>query len=482
MPDTSNSLPSDTEQAAVYPDVISMIGKTPMVRINSLDTGLCELYIKLESMNPGGSVKDRIGLQMITAAEQRGELKPGDTVIEATAGNTGIGLALVAGQKGYNMVLVMPDKMSREKVDMLKAMGAEVLMTRSDVAKGHPEYYQDLGKRLAEENGWFFINQFANPDNPKAHELTTAPEIFSQLDNEVDAIVVGVGSSGTISGISAYLKRHAPDTEIVLADPEGSILAPYIKTGKFIEAGSWLVEGIGEDFIPDICDLSLVKNAYAVTDAQAFKAARDLLQVEGIFGGPSSGTLLYAALEYCRAQTEPKKVVTFACDTGNRYLSKAFNGGWLYDMGFEDRPFNRSPKTGKENTTRAIIGRLYERRQTIVVSPTDSLLTALKRFRDNSVSQLPVIDDGEFAGILTDSMVMQYASLNPGRMHDPVSNIDITDFPILTSSNTLEEVQAVLEDESYVVVFEDARFLGLITRIDILNYLYRMDLFEKNCE
>ena len=215
---------------AVYPNVLSMIGNTPLVKVNRLDTGVCDLYLKLENLNPGGSVKDRIGLQMIEAAEKRGAIKPGDTLIEATAGNTGIGLALVAAQKGYKMVLVMPDKMSREKIDMLKAMGAEVLMTRSDVAKGHPEYYQDLGKRLAEENGWYFINQFNNPDNPKAHELTTAPEIFEQLNNDVDAIVVGVGSSGTISGITAYLKKHSPNTEIILADPEGSILADYTST------------------------------------------------------------------------------------------------------------------------------------------------------------------------------------------------------------------------------------------------------------
>lgn len=460
---------------SVFENVLDMIGNTPLVRVNKLDTGKCDLYLKLENLNPGGSVKDRIGLEMINAAEARGDIKPGDKLIEATAGNTGIGLALVAAQKGYHMTLVMPDKMSREKIDMLVAMGAEVLITRSDVAKGHPEYYQDLAKRLADERGAYFINQFGNPDNPKAHEKTTAPEIYAQLDGKVDAIVVGVGSSGTISGISAWFKEHSPDTEIVLADPVGSILADYIKTGEIGEAGSWLVEGIGEDFIPDICDLSLVKNAYSVSDAQAFTSARDMLQIEGIFGGPSSGTLLHAALEYCRAQTEPKTVVSFACDTGNRYLSKAFNSGWLYDMGFEDRAFNQSPVTGKTNETRAIIGRLYEKRQTIVVAPSDSLLTALKRFRDNGVSQLPVIDEGEFAGILSDQMVMDHAGLDPKRMHDPISKIDTSIYPIVTSSNTLEEIQNVLQTETYVVVFENAKFLGLITRIDILNYLYRQD-------
>jgi len=243
-----------------------------------------------------------------------------------------------------------------------------------------------------------------------------------------------------------------------------------------------LVEGIGEDFIPDICDLSLVKHAYSVTDAEAFSAAHDMLQKEGVFGGPSSGTLLHAALQYCRAQKEPKRVVTFACDTGNRYLSKAFNAGWLYDMGFEDRAFNKSTKTGKTNPARAIVGRLYEKRQAIVVAPTDSLLTALKRFRDNGISQLPVIDEGEFIGILSDQMVMQYTNLHSEKMRDPISKLDVSDFPIVTSANTLQEIQEVLKKVSYVVVFESGRFLGLITRIDILNYLYRQDLFDKNCE
>lgn len=465
----------------VYPDVLSMIGHTPMVKVNRLATGMCDLFIKLENLNPGGSVKDRIGLEMINAAEARGDIKPGDRLIEATAGNTGIGLALVAAQKGYQMTLVLPDKMSREKIDMLTAMGAEVLITRSDVAKGHPEYYQDLAKRLAEEQGAYFINQFGNPDNAAAHEKTTAPEIFAQLDGKVDAIVVGVGSSGTISGISAWLKEHSPNTEIVLADPKGSILADYIKTGVIGEAGSWLVEGIGEDFIPPICDLSLVRQAFSVTDAEAFAAARDMLQLEGIFGGPSSGTLMHAALEYCRAQTEPKRVVTFACDTGNRYLSKAFNDGWMYDMGFVDRPFDRvknsDSKKGKKSKqpTREVIGRLYGKRQTIVVAPSDSLFTALKRFKDNSISQLPVIEDGEFKGILTDQMVMAYSDLNPENMHHPISNLDVSEYPIVTSSNTLEEIRNVLNENTYVVVFEDAKFLGLITRIDLLNYLYRLD-------
>ncbi len=279
----------------VYQNVLEMVGKTPMLEVHRLDTGPCRLFLKLELMNPGGSIKDRIGISMIEEAEKRGDIKPGDTLVEATAGNTGLGLALVAAQKGYRLVLVLPDKMSQEKIFNLRAMGAEIVLTRSDVARGHPEYYQDLARSYAEEYGAYFINQFGNPDNPKAHEETTAPEIWEQTNGEVDAVVVGVGSSGTISGLTTYFNRVAPHMEIVLADPEGSILADYIKTGEIGESGSWLVEGIGEDFIPDICDLSMVKSAYSISDGDSFAAARELLLAEGILAGSSTGTLLAAA-------------------------------------------------------------------------------------------------------------------------------------------------------------------------------------------
>ena len=264
---------------AILDSVLDLIGGTPIVRINHLDTGSCELYIKLESQNPGGSIKDRIGLKMIEDAEQAGRIRPGTTLVEGTAGNTGLGLALVAAQKGYRLVLVIPDKMSREKISNLRAMGAEVVLTRSDVAKGHPEYYQDLARRLASEmDEAYFINQFGNPSNPKAHEEVTGPEIWEQMGGDLDAIVLGVGSSGTVTGLSRYFARQAPDLELVLADPEGSILAEYINEGTLAtRSGSWLVEGIGEDFLPTISDFTRVRKAYAISDRESFLAGRDLL-------------------------------------------------------------------------------------------------------------------------------------------------------------------------------------------------------------
>lgn len=314
----------------LFNGTLSMIGNTPLFEVTQIDTGLCQLFLKLENQNPGGSIKDRIALSMIEAAENAGHLKAGGTIVEATAGNTGIALALVASLKGYRLKIVMPDKMSPEKIAHLRAMGAEVIITRSDVTKGHPEYYQDMAKRLAEGmNNAFYIDQFNNPANPMAHEKITAPEIFKQMQEKVDAIVCGVGSGGTLSGLGRYFKRVSPATQMIIADPIGSIITDLVNTGKHKPSGSWLVEGIGEDFVPNICDLSLASKGYYVSDQESFQTAYDLLRHEGILGGSSSGTLIAAALKYCREQTTAKRVVTFVCDTGNKYLSKMYNAAWL---------------------------------------------------------------------------------------------------------------------------------------------------------
>lgn len=311
-------------------NVLSLIGNTPLLKVSGLDCGVCELFLKLESANPGGSIKDRIALYMIEDAEKQGLIRPGDTIIEATAGNTGVALALVARQKGYKLIIVMPDKMSVEKLYTLKAMGAEVILTRSDVTKGDPEYYQDLARSISEKTGAYYINQFANRANVTAHYETTGPEIWQQMNGEIDAFVCGVGTGGTLSGAGSFLREKNRNIDLILADPIGSILTPFVQTGyKPDHVGSWLVEGIGEDFIPDTCDISLVTKAYSISDKEAFRTARNLLLSEGIIAGSSSGTLIAAALQYCREQKQAKRVVTFVCDTGNRYLSKMYNDDWL---------------------------------------------------------------------------------------------------------------------------------------------------------
>src|SRR6201990_1158223 len=323
------------------PQILSLIGDTPLVEITQLDTGPCQLFLKLENQNPGGSIKDRIALAMIEAAEDEGKLRPGGTVVEATAGNTGLGLALVAGAKGYRVLLVIPDKMSQEKISHVKALGADVRIVRSDVTRGHPEYYQDVAARLAEEMpGAFYVNQFGNPANPLAHERTTGPEIWEQMRHDVDAIVVGVGSGGTLTGLGRFFNRVKPrrGIEMVLADPKGSVLYEYVKSDKLNEAGSWAVEGIGEDFVPEIADLSLVTDAFEIDDAESFAPARQLLLREGILGGHSTALLLPASIRYCRKQTAPKRVVTFVCDSGNKYLSKMYDDRWMTEQGMLTRP------------------------------------------------------------------------------------------------------------------------------------------------
>lgn len=452
---------------AIHSSVLELIGDTPIVQARRLDTGPCTLYLKLESANPGGSIKDRIGMSMIEAAEKRGDLQPGATLVEGTAGNTGIGLALVAQQKGYKLILVVPDKMSREKIFNLKAMGAEVILTRSDVAKGHPEYYQDLAERIARETpGAYFINQFGNPDNPAAHEFGTGPEILRQMEGRLDAIVFGCGSSGTMTGLSRCFAQHSPQTEMILADPVGSILTQYINEGTLsTKSGSWLVEGIGEDFLPQISDFSRVKKAYAISDRESFLTARELLAKEGILGGSSTGTLLAAALKYCREQTEPKNVLVFVCDTGNKYLSKMYNDYWMLDNGFIDRP--------QYGDLRDLILRPYSQRDTVVVSPTDLLTTAYQRMKLYDVSQLPVMEGDRLVGIVDESDVLLHVYGNEARFRDPVATAMVSKLDRLDVRSPIEALLPVFDRGQVAIITDGDAFLGLITRIDLLNYLRR---------
>jgi cystathionine beta-synthase len=395
-----------------FRNVLETIGNTPMIEATRLDSAPCRLFLKLESQNPGGSIKDRMALSMVEAAERDGKIGPGGLLVEATAGNTGLGLALVAAQKGYRLLLVIPDKMAQEKIFHLRALGAEIYITRSDVGKGHPEYYQDLADRLAQEQGGFYVNQFANPANPDAHERTTGPEIWEQMEHDLDAVVVGVGSGGTLTGIGRFLKRAAPNARMILADPQGSVLAPLIKTGTMPKPGSWVVEGIGEDFVPPNCDLSLASEAITVTDAEALNTARELLLKEGILGGSSTGTLLAAALRWCRAQKHPKRVVTLVCDSGNKYLSKMFNDFWMIDQGFIERAH-----TGD---LRDLISRRHSERATVILTPDDNLMVAYSRMKLYDVSQLPVLERGEVVGIIDESDLLLAVYDNEAAFREPV--------------------------------------------------------------
>jgi cystathionine beta-synthase len=446
---------------------LDLIGKTPLVEVTSLDTGPCRLFLKLESANPSGSIKDRPARAMIEAAEANGRLKPGGTIIEATAGNTGVGLALVGASKGYRTLLVVPDKMSREKVLHAKALGAEVVITRSDVGKGHPDYYQDLAQTITSRTpGAVYINQFENPANPAAHEASTGPEILEGMEGDVDAVVVGVGSGGTLTGVGRYLKKASPKTAMVLADPAGSILAPLVETGQMTEAGSWAVEGIGEDFVPPNCDLSLVKKAYSIGDKESFSAARELLRKEGILAGSSSGTLLAAALRYCREQTEPKRVVTLVCDTGAKYLSKVFNDAFIAQEGWLDRK-----TTG---TARDVVINPFGEGATIFVSPSETLRSAFARMRSSDISQLPVIEDGHVVGLIDESDILDALVANEGAPQSvfdkPVRDVMVSRLQTISADAPVKELLPLFAAGLVPVIMDGDAFVGLATRIDLINF------------
>ena len=447
--------------------ILDLIGHTPLVPVARLDTGPCRLFLKLENQNPGGSIKDRIGLYMIEAAERDGKLPPGGTLIEATAGNTGLGLALVAAQKGYRLLLVIPDKMSQEKIFHLKAMGAEVVLTRSDVTKGHPEYYRDVAERLARETpNSFLVNQFGNPANPRAHEETTAPEIWQQMDHKLDAVVCGVGTGGTLTGLSRYFARVAPNVEVVLADPAGSVLAGYVKTGKMPqETGSWLVEGIGGDYVPPVADLSRVKSAYTITDAESFKSLRELLAKEGIMAGTSTGTLVAAALRYCREQTSPKRVVTFACDSGNKYLSKVYNDYWMLDQGFLERE--------RFGDLRDLIARRHWEHAAVTVNATEPVMAAYRRMKLYDVSQVPVMQNGRIVGIVDEEDILLEVFANPGHFSEPVTAAMETNLVTVPVEAPVQQLMEIFKRGMVAIVMHDGEFQGLVTRIDLLNWLRR---------
>ncbi len=472
--------PSTTEQAPlapVYSNCLAMIGNTPMLELTKLDAGPCRLFGKLELLNPAGSIKDRIGLSMIEAAEKDGRLDPNadppPTIVEATAGNTGLGLALVAGQRGYRMLVVVPDKMSGGKIQHLSAMGAEVVLARSDVQKGDPEYYQEKAERIAAQTpNSIYINQFANPANPQAHYEGTGPEIAEQIQRAtgapVAALVLGVGSGGTLSGAGRYLKERVPGCAIVLADPDGSVLHPLVNEGKRVEPGSWLVEGMGEDFVPEICDLDLVDVAIPVTDRDAFLTARALLLREGILAGSSTGCLVHGALEWCRRQTEPKNVVTFICDQGAKYLGKVFNDFWMIDNGFLERE--------SHGDLRDLIARRHTLREDYVVAPDDPIQQAIVVMQLHNVSQLAVLDPAErVVGIIDESDILLAVTRDAAAFVRPVRDFMTTRLETIASQAKVEELLPIFRADRVAIVVDpaDGAFYGLITRIDLINYLRR---------
>jgi cystathionine beta-synthase len=438
--------------------ILQSIGKTPLVRLRRLAQGVpATVAVKVESLEPGGSVKDRVGLAMILEAERQGLLRPGGTIIEATAGNTGVGLAMVAAVKGYRCIFILPDKMSSEKIALLKAYGAEVVITPTSVAPDSPDSYNGVADRLAREiPGAWRPNQFANLANPDIHYHATGPEIWEQTEGRITAFVSGVGTGGTISGVARYLKERKPDVKIIGADPEGSVLS----------GGSprpWKVEGIGEDFVPKTFNSQLVDEWIRVSDRESFQVARDLARHEGILGGGSTGTNLAAALRYARRLTRDDLVVTIVCDTGRNYLSKFFDEAWLAanDLLSQEQPAH---SVGDLLQTRGP-------RQLVTITPDASLAVAIDVMRSADISQLPVLQDGKSVGSIQEVTLARvlHDNTDPGQV--TVGEVMARPLPTLDVGVHLDEAyRLLLAGNTGVLATANGKVLDIITRIDLVQY------------
>jgi cystathionine beta-synthase len=366
---------------------------------------------------------------------------------------------------------VIPDKMSREKILHLEGLGAEIVLTRSDVPEGHPEYYQDLARKIvAETPGSFLANQFSNPVNPMIHRTTTAPEIWEQMNGNLDAVVAGVGSGGTLTGMAEFFKEKDPSIKMVAADPEGSIIADAVTKGSFsYDGGSWLVEGVGEDFIPDVLNVELLHDAAIVSDKEAFQTLQTLIREEGILGGSSTGTLVAGAVKWCQKQTTPKRVVTFICDTGNKYLSKAFNKSWLHD--------NDLLEVTLVGNLTDLVNRRADQGDMISVSTSDTLLTAYKRMRASDISQIPVLDQGKLVGVLDEEDLLFNVSKSKEAFSKVAGEFMVTDLDVLPTTASEDELMEVLTQGKVAIIYDKDTFIGFITKVDLINH-YRTKISQ----
>jgi cystathionine beta-synthase len=443
-----------------FKNILEGIGKTPLVRLNRITRDFTsEIFVKAEFLNPGGSVKDRIGLAMIEAAEREGLLKTGGTIVEATAGNTGVGLALVAAIKNYRCIFVMPDKMSQDKINLLKSYGAEVIITPTSVPPDSPESYNGVADRLAKEiPGAYRPNQFANPNNPLAHYLTTGPEIWEDSRGRVEVFVAAMGTGGTISGTSKYLKEKNPNIFIVGADPEGSILSGD-------SPKSYKVEGIGEDFIPETFNRQVVDEMIRVSDKESFNTARRLAKEEGLLVGGSSGTAVAAALKYARRLKKSKYIVALLPDTGRNYLSKMYSDAWMQENGFWEGKEIRMIKI------KAIVAQKKDLPPMISVHPRDILSKAVKLMHEYNISQLPVIDHGKVVGSLNEASLMKL--LHDGVEFTKQRILAVMAKPLPTLDEEIDVSEAyrlLLSGTTGIIATRNEVPIGVITRADLINH------------
>ncbi len=450
----------------IYKSALDLIGKTPMLLVNNLNTGPCKLYLKLESFNLGGSIKDRPAENMIKQAEQKGYLKKGGTIVEATAGNTGIALAIIAIKKGYKIIIVVPNKMTVEKIYHLRALGAKVITARSDVVNGHPEYYLEIAKKIAKDTGGFYINQFSNLANVNSHKKKLGPEIYKQLNGKVDAFIAGVGTGGTITGVGSFLKSKNKNCQLVLADPKGSILKDLIKTGKPSKnIGSWIVEGIGEDFCPPLLKPNIIDDAYSISDKEAIDVCKKLLKKEGILAGSSSGTLLAAALKYCKAQKTKKNVVTLICDAGDKYLRKIYSESWRIKEGLEKKKLYHNVKD--------LVSNINSSKTIPAVNINSSFSLAFKLMHENGINFLLVEkNNNNVCGIITEKNLLKGVCENSFK--SSISKY-ITKVKKISHKFNVKKLISLMQSEDFLFIYEDKNFYGVINKMDILWYLKRKE-------
>lgn len=447
-----------------YDNVLGLIGRTPLVKLNRMNRGLkATVLAKMENLNPGFSVKDRIGVAMIEAAEREGKLKPGGTIVEATSGNTGIGLALAAAVKGYKCIFVMTDKASVEKSRFLKALGADVVITPVSAKHGTPDHYVSTAQRIASETpNSFYPDQYSHPANPEAHYRTTGPEIWDQTEGKITHFVAGIGTGGTISGTGRFLKEKNPKIKIVGADPYGSIFKTYKETGKIIETTPYLVEGIGQDVVPPNVHIKYVDDVINITDGESFEMSRQLARTEGIFCGGSSGTNLAAALRVARDLDEDAVVVFIVCDTGEHYLTKHHSDEWLK----EKRLLEPQKMTaGLINDTKGA----NAPESLVSAAPQDKVSAALAKMNDLGLTQIPVLEEGRPVGSLSENRVLAKVVRDRHLLDAAVTEVMEASFPTVDVDASAEEVTRRLQSRPAVLVEEYGRIVGIITRHDVLD-------------
>ncbi|MDZ7361062.1 MAG: cystathionine beta-synthase [candidate division KSB1 bacterium] len=450
----------------VYRNISEAVGNTPLVRLNRVTAGIkAAVYAKVEYLNPGGSIKDRIAFAMIDDAEKSGRLKPGGTIVEATSGNTGAGLALAAAIKGYRAIFTMPDKMSQEKVRMLKAYGAEVIICPTAVPHDSPESYHSVAEKLVKETpNAILANQYFNPENPAAHYRTTGPEIWEQTDGKIDYFVCGVGTGGTISGAAKYLKEKKSTIKVIGADPAGSALREHFYTRQLIQSQPYKVEGIGQEIIPGTLHWEYVDEVYTVGDKESFLMARRLAREEGLLVGGSSGSAAHVALKVAHALPADKVVVVILPDTGKYYLSKFYSDEWMKENRFLDieRALVHNLLSAKHKGLPALVA----------ISPSETVREALKIMETNNISQLPVIEDGKSIGSLEESTLMGRILENASLIDQQVRVVMEPSFPIIQHDDTLEHTKYLLARRyPAILVQEHGHLVGIITKSDLIDFM-----------